>query len=82
MEEELIYALKNNILIGAILDVFSKEPLDKDSPLWELDNVYITPHIAGITNATDYTSKLLRKNFELLYKNKKLINKVSKTKGY
>ena len=81
-EEELIYALKNKILIGAILDVFTKEPLDADNPLWALDNVYITPHIAGITNATDYASKLLRNNFELLYKNKKLINKVSKTKGY
>ena len=81
-EGELVYALKNKVLIGAILDVFSKEPLDEDNPLWELDNVYITPHIAGITNATEYASKLLRRNFELLYKNKNLINKVSKTKGY
>jgi len=81
-EEELIYALKNRILVGAILDVYSKEPLNADNPLWELDNVYITPHIAGITNATNYASKLLRSNFELLYKNKKLINKISNTKGY
>ena len=81
-EEELIYALKNRILTGAILDVFSKEPLNEKNPLWELDNVYITPHIAGITNATVYASKLLRNNFELLYNSKKLINKVSITKGY
>ena len=81
-EEELIYALKNNILAGAILDVFNKEPLNEDNSVWELDNVFITPHIAGITNATNYASKLLRANFELLHNNKKLINKVSNTRGY
>ena len=81
-EEDLIYALKNKILAGAILDVFWKEPLNEDNPLWGLDNVYITPHIAGITNATSYACKLLRDNFDLLYNNKKLINKVSNTEGY
>ena len=81
-EEELIYALKHRVLVGAILDVFSVEPLNTNNPLWELDNVCMTPHIAGITNATDHASKLLRANFELLYKNKKLINQVSNTKGY
>ena len=82
IEEELIYALKNKILNGAILDVFMEEPLDKGNLLWDLDNVYITPHIAGITQATNYASKLLRNNLELLYKKKRLINKVSIIKGY
>ena len=81
-EADLIYALKNKILAGAILDVFYKEPLNKDNPLWELDNVHITPHIAGITNATSYAAKLLRNNFDLLHSNKELINKVSNTEGY
>ena len=81
-EKDLIIALKKKVLSGAILDVFYKEPLNKDNPLWELDNVFITPHIAGITNATNYASEILRNNFELLNKNKKLINRVINTRGY
>ena len=81
-EEELIFALQNKILTGAILDVFLKEPLNKKSPLWNIENVYLTPHIAAITNATNYAARLISKNFELLSNNKKLINKVNNSKGY
>tara|TARA_B100000401_G_scaffold432849_1_gene370738 strand:- start:646 stop:1605 length:960 start_codon:yes stop_codon:yes gene_type:complete len=81
-QDDLIYALKNNILTGAIIDVFNKEPLDKKNDLWKLNNILITPHIAGITNATEYTAKLLRKNFENLYNHKKLKNQVNTSKGY
>jgi glyoxylate/hydroxypyruvate reductase len=81
-EEELITALKDKVLSGAILDVFSKEPLNKNNELWNLNNVYLTPHIAGITNATDSAAKTLRNNFDLLRKNKTLINKVDSSKGY
>ena len=81
-ENELIIALKKKILTGAILDVYSKEPLTKSSKLWELDNVILTPHIAGITNATDHAAKLLRNNFDLLRLNKSLKNRVYNTKDY
>jgi glyoxylate/hydroxypyruvate reductase len=81
-EKELIHALSYSILTGAILDVFNKEPLNKTSKLWTLNNVYITPHIAGITNATDYAACLLKKNFEALNQNKKLSNTVNNTNGY
>ena len=81
-EQELIYALSNAILSGAILDVFSKEPLNKKSKLWGLNNVFITPHIAGITNATDFTASLLKKNFHALISNKKIQNKIINTRGY
>jgi D-2-hydroxyacid dehydrogenase (NADP+) len=46
-EEALIDVLNNNKIAGAALDVFSKEPLPKDSPLWDMENVIITPHIGG-----------------------------------
>ena len=39
---------------GAVgLDVFAVEPLPADSPLWDMDNVFITPHIAGRTESYD-----------------------------
>lgn len=46
-EPALISALKNKKIAGAYLDVFASEPLDVGSPLWDLENVIITPHSAG-----------------------------------
>jgi D-3-phosphoglycerate dehydrogenase len=48
VEEDLAAALKSGQVAGAALDVFRKEPL-KDSPFFEMDNVILTPHIAGST---------------------------------
>lgn len=48
-EETLIRALQNGWIRGAALDVFSTEPLPPDSPLWDLSNVIVTPHMAGST---------------------------------
>jgi len=49
VEGDLITGLQNGIIAGAGLDVFEQEPLSADSPLWEMENVIITPHIAGST---------------------------------
>jgi len=46
-EKALLKALKEGWIAGAALDVFEKEPLPKESELYELENVYLTPHIAG-----------------------------------
>jgi len=52
-EKELADALASGEIAGAGLDVFEKEPLPEDSPLWELENVIITPHTAGSTEHYD-----------------------------
>lgn len=44
VENDLIDALNNKKISGAVLDVFETEPLEKTSPLWDMDNVIITPH--------------------------------------
>ncbi|MDF2654569.1 MAG: D-3-phosphoglycerate dehydrogenase [Bacillota bacterium] len=48
-QEDLIQALKDRTIAGAALDVYDAEPLDADSELLKLDNVLLTPHIAGQT---------------------------------
>jgi|HigsolmetaAR203D_1030402.scaffolds.fasta_scaffold06295_2 phosphoglycerate dehydrogenase-like enzyme len=48
--EALVAALRNKEIAGAGLDVFEQEPLPPDHPLWEMDNVIITPHNGGVTD--------------------------------
>ncbi|WP_455043204.1 2-hydroxyacid dehydrogenase, partial [Leptotrichia buccalis] len=45
-QEDLYFALKNKIIRSAAVDVTSVEPIEKNSKLFELDNILITPHIA------------------------------------
>ncbi|MGP4038701.1 D-2-hydroxyacid dehydrogenase [Gracilibacillus sp. D59] len=60
-EDELIKALENQEIAGAGLDVFATEPLPADSPLWNMDNVIVTPHTAGATE--HYTERVIRDIF-------------------
>ena len=52
-EPALIAALESKQIAGAVLDVFEKEPLPVDSPLWELPDVYITYHTSALTIPSD-----------------------------
>lgn len=48
-EASLVNAIQKGWISGAILDVFEKEPLPKDSALWDMPQVTITPHYAAVT---------------------------------
>lgn len=48
-EEALTRALQQDLIGGAALDVFEEEPLPKESVLWDLSNVLVTPHMGGST---------------------------------
>lgn len=49
VEEDLEIALKEHIIRGACLDVFKKEPLPKESGLWDLENILLTSHSGNRT---------------------------------
>jgi len=49
-EDALVAALRERKIAGAGLDVFRTEPLPKESPLWDLPNVFITSHVGGMSN--------------------------------
>ena len=80
-DSDLIFHLKKNKNFFASLDVFQKEPLKKNSPLWTMDNVTITPHVASLT-VVDIISKQMQKKFISFKKNKKIKSDVSINKGY
>lgn len=52
-EKALYTALKEGIIAGAAIDVVEKEPPDMDNPLFSLDNIIITPHMAQFSNAAE-----------------------------
>lgn len=64
VESALIEALRKGHLDGAGLDVFSEEPLPSGSPLWDMQNVIITPHVAG--QQANYATKAARRFAENL----------------
>ncbi|UYN99348.1 MAG: glyoxylate/hydroxypyruvate reductase A [Devosia sp.] len=80
-EADIVRALGDGTLGAASLDVFEVEPLPQDSPLWAIDNCYVTPHIAAISDEKSgvrYFSKILRDNEAGLG----LVNVVDRTRGY
>ncbi|WP_162912129.1 phosphoglycerate dehydrogenase [Staphylococcus sp. EZ-P03] len=83
-EETIINALKEDKIRHAYLDVFEKEPLSEDSPLYELDNVSITAHITGNGKENfNEASQIFIRNFKHFLNNGDVVeNKVDLSKGY
>jgi microcystin synthetase protein McyI len=48
-EKALVEALRNKVIAGAALDVFEPEPSLDDNPLYQMSNIIVTPHLAGVT---------------------------------
>jgi phosphoglycerate dehydrogenase-like enzyme len=60
---DLIAALQAGEIAGAALDVFETEPLPGDHPLWKMDNVILTPHVAG------YSPRIAERHLGVLLEN-------------
>lgn len=82
-EKDLIIALEEKIIAGAGLDVTEVEPLPKESKLWGMENVIITPHHSGWSEK--YMVRAIDQfciNLKAYFQGKKLPNLVDKTRGY
>lgn len=83
--EALTEALRSGKLAGAALDVTDPEPLPADHPLWDMDNVIITPHASGnylLKGTLDRVVGILTENFDNYVSGRPLKNVVNRKYGY
>ncbi|KAJ8970291.1 hypothetical protein NQ317_019687 [Molorchus minor] len=80
-EEYLVKALEKKWISAAILDVFDKEPLRSDSPLWKMPNVFISPHVSGTSRARDIAEQF-SENLKLFQQNLPIPTTVDFSVGY
>jgi phosphoglycerate dehydrogenase-like enzyme len=82
-EKALLRALQEGWIGGAGLDVFEQEPLPADSPLWNLENVLISPHVSGFSPHYDErAAALFGQNLARYLNGEPLLNTIDKNRGY
>jgi phosphoglycerate dehydrogenase-like enzyme len=82
-EPALISALERKAIAGAALDVTSREPLPPESPLWKLENAFITPHMSAVSeHLWERQTDLLMENLERWFAGRELLNRVDLKRGY
>ena len=82
-EDAVVEALRARRLGGAAIDVFEREPLPEDHPLWDAPNAIVTPHLAGIR--PDYMERvadLFFENVRRLERGEPVLNPIDRARGY
>ena len=82
-ETSMARALREGWIAGAAVDVFAEEPLPKDSEMWDLPNLIVTPHMSGNFSAyLDRVMDILRENLRRYVAGEPMINLLDKQRGY
>lgn len=82
-ESALTAALREHCIAGAALDVAGEEPLPESSPLWTLENCFISPHLSGASDSLwDRQAELLLDNLDRWFSGRELRNRVDLARGY
>ena len=82
-EDALAAALESGALRGAALDVFLREPLPGQSPLWQAPNTILSPHISGwFPGYSERVAEILASNLERLARGEPLVNEIDPSRGY
>jgi phosphoglycerate dehydrogenase-like enzyme len=87
VQDELIKACEKPLseggLRGAAVDVTDPEPLGADSPLWDVENIAVTPHISGLSvSYMERSLQILVRNLAAFEAGRPLLNVVDRRKGY
>jgi phosphoglycerate dehydrogenase-like enzyme len=82
-EAAMASALQERRLGGAVVDVFSQEPLPPDHPLWKLPNLIITPHVSGFSpNYKERAGELFVVNMQRYLNGEPLLNLFDPDRSY
>lgn len=81
VEEDLLAALNSGKLKGAMLDVFSREPLPQESPLWAHPRVAMTPHVAAVTRPMEAIT-YIAETISRLERGEPVSGQVDRQRGY
>lgn len=81
VEEDLLAALNSGKLKGAMLDVFSREPLPQESPLWAHPRVAMTPHVAAVTRPMEAIT-YIAETISRLERGESVSGQVDRQRGY
>ncbi|HHO9070648.1 TPA: NAD(P)-dependent oxidoreductase, partial [Klebsiella pneumoniae] len=74
-------ALRSGQIAEATLDVFDREPLPPHDPLWQMDNVLITPHLASVAIPTS-AARQVAENIQRAARGEPVTNQVFPERGY
>ncbi len=81
VEQDLLDMVNSGHLSGAALDVFRKEPLPEDHPFWQNEKIFVTPHIASVTDPREVVPQIID-NYNRMTEGEELRNVVTREKGY
>ena len=80
-EQDLLDAIESGSLSGALLDVFTKEPMPSDHPFWQTKGITITPHVAASTNPRTASNQVIE-NLQRTQQNLPAHNLIDLQKAY
>jgi glyoxylate/hydroxypyruvate reductase A len=81
VEADLLWALEQEYLSRAMLDVFREEPLPTSHPFWSHPQISITPHIASVTDPSAAIPQIIE-NYHRLMNDEEPVNKINRSRGY
>ncbi len=83
VDDDLVAAVRNGVIAGAVLDVFVTEPLPMDSPLWTTKGITIFPHVGGLhPERDDIVAELWVDNLRRFAHGQPLREVVDRARGY
>ena len=83
VDDDLVSAVRETVIAGAVLDVFRKEPLPSDHPFWTTDGIVVFPHVGGLHPERDrLVAALFVDNLKRFAAGEPLREVVDRARGY